>query len=35
MGWICNDCGKIDDYSHVHDCGPVVKKEIVIESVQG
>jgi hypothetical protein len=35
MGWVCNDCGKIDDYAHVHDCGLVLKKEIVIESVQG
>ncbi|WP_415283203.1 hypothetical protein [Candidatus Nitrososphaera sp. FF02] len=37
VGWVCGQCGRIDDYTHVHarDCPPVLKKEIVIENVQG
>ncbi len=35
VGWVCGQCGRIDDYIHTHDCRTVIKKEIVVESVQG
>jgi hypothetical protein len=36
VSWECGQCGKIDDYTHVHNyCRTVFKREIVVETVRG
>ncbi|WP_264357944.1 hypothetical protein [Candidatus Nitrososphaera evergladensis] len=36
VSWECGQCGRIDDYTHVHDyCRAVFKREIVVETVRG
>lgn len=35
VGWVCSQCGRIEDYTHAHECQSMPMKKIAVESVQG